>query len=150
VEHGAITVRHSVLSPATDNLPNAALLQLYGGCKASWVGAIPISGSLASASPDTIRDKTGNSVATQIMTVADFLENKILNRAGIEDTITWTPKQRREAIQGAIGHLKGLSGETARNKTLLILLVNWGSVCKSCTSSFTVLLGLCRLLRAIT
>ncbi len=105
VEHGAVTVRHSVLSPATDSLSDAALLRLYAVCKSSWVGAISLSPSGLSPEPSIIGGKEGDRTAPGMVTVMDFLENKILVRAGMEDLLMWSPPQRQEQVKEAVAHL---------------------------------------------
>lgn len=105
VDHGALTVRHGVLSPATDNLSDAALLKLYVACRSSWVGAIALSLSGRVQRPDIIRDKDGERPAPDMVTVTDFLENKILARAGMEDLLTWSRPERQEQVKEAVAHL---------------------------------------------
>jgi hypothetical protein len=109
IDHGAVTVRHGVLSPATDDLSNAALVRLYVACKSSWVGAILLSLPGASPQPETIRDKEGERLAPSMITVTDFLENKILVRARMEDRLIWSPQQREEQVKKAVVRISGMT-----------------------------------------
>jgi hypothetical protein len=109
VDHGAVTVRHGVLSPATDDLSDAALLQLYAACKSSWVGSVSLSLSGRSPQSDTVRDKEGERLAPSMVTVTDFLENKILARARMEDLLMWSPQQRQEQVRKAVIRIGGVT-----------------------------------------
>ncbi len=105
VDHGAVTVRHGVLSSATDHLSDGALLQLYLACKSSWVGAISLSLSGRTQRPNLIRDKDGKRPAPDMVTVTDFLENKILVRAGMEDLLMWSQPERQQQVKEAVADL---------------------------------------------